>query len=954
MSVAETKEDNDSPDIEGHIWRPEEDILGDIYASESNLTAVRNAELDSAGDINSGENGVGKSEIGEVGDIQADRIGIKNSEIGKAGHIDAEKDGIRGSEVDEVGDINVERHGITDNQGENRRSEVGQAGDINAKKGIRNSIVDQVGDITSKHSAIEDSEVGQAGVLKSENWTVKDSTVESIEAIESESIAIKDSTVGEVGDITSEGTAVGSSEVSRIDGDIITEASAFHDSEIDEVYGSITAQSFNETEGFFENPRDNSLPDFGDWRNTEEWIGGEKESRGSIFNKTDLPYTVADEIVGKELDRDSYGGFIAADSIDVTDFNDNMFVVTPDSSDQFIDYEGDWTEFKSFLKDSDNLMEGLSTFNPDIDTIEGRDHLLELENHYSELLEDFSKDELRENLRYVQAFSDGLEDEQFIEILDKARDTMQTAEKEKVKEFGEVFSSLPGDLQDEFVSTLEKRKDSHVGKDLFNIGQKRKYDQFLDGEEEYEITKMMDGGNSVIEGLSSISKPASAFEAERLRELPAELAKDRKIPDPLGNWLKDRYLSMRDGRFQDLMRDIGRKEEYGELPEIDDGAFEEDSPYREMLEDALEQYDDEMRFLTHLAEAAGEDYDPDFNLKSKEGRRQHDPNFDPEEDEDFESLWEHVQKEAEKDISNKERAYLIESIQNLGKKIAREEYQEAIDSNQEKEEFTEDEVAALHAHSGYHKNTEAVEKILDPEVDPDQLEENQEWLEQNGFQYEDLAGFEEETYEVEAEQSLEKTINNKREELLDEMQGLADELGNYDVQTVEDVEQLRDQVERPSDAEEQEVYDELFKEKIDEYRGIEDQVEGVPDEITVRPAEPLEAMQMGSHFTNSCLAIGKSNGWSAAANALDANKQVLYAEDEDGEVVGRLLTAVTEDGRLEDYKVYNNSAADIDDPMDEYVDRFADHLGLERVPEDERVKDVEVLAAEDWYSSVIY
>lgn len=954
MSVAETREDNNEDlDIEGHIWRPEEDILGDVDASESNLTAVRNAELDSVGDIDSGDNGVGKSEIEEVGDIHAEKSGIQDSEIGEAGDIDAGKDGIRNSEVGQVGDIDVERHGITDTYQEDSRSVVGQAGDIDAKKGLYNSTVEQVGDITSEHTAITNSEVGQTGVLDAGKRAVEESTVESIEAIESESIAIQNSEVEEVGDIISEGTAVGSSEVSRIDGDIITEASAISNSEVDEVYGSIIAQSFDETEGFFENPRDNSLPDLGDWRNTEEWIGGEKEKRGSIFRKTDLPYTVADEIVGKELDRDSYGGFIAADSIDVTDFNDNMFVVTPDSSDQFIDYKGDWTEFKSFLKDSDNLMEGLSTFNPDIDTIQGRDHLLELEGHYSEILEDFSRDELRENLRYVQAFSDGLEDEQFIEILDKARDTMQTSEKEKVKEFGEVFSSLPGDLQDEFVSTLEKRKDSHIGKDLFNIGRKRKYDQFLDGEEEYEITKMMDGGNSVIETLSSISKPGSAFDAERLRELPTELVRDRKIPDALGNWFKDRYLSMRDGRFQDLMRDIGRKEEYGELPEIDDDAFEEDSPYRGMLEDALEQYDDEMRFLTHLAEAAGEEYDPDFNLKSKEGRRQHDPNFDPEEDEDFESLWEHVQKEAEKDISNKERAYLIESVQNLGKKIAREEYQEAIDSDQEKKDFTEDEIAALHAHSRYHQNVEAVEKILDPDVEPDQLEENQEWLEENGFQYEDFAGFEHETYEVEAERSLETTIENKREELIDEMQGLADELG-YDVQTVEDVEQLRDEVERPSSTEQQEVYDELFKEKIDEYRGIEDQVAGVPDEITVRPAEPLEAMQMGSHFTNSCLAIGKSNGWSAAANALDANKQVLYAEDEDGEVVGRLLTAVTEDGRLEDYKVYNNSAADIEEPMDEYVDRFADHLGLERVPEDERVKDVETLAAEDWYSSAIY
>ena len=40
--------------------------------------------------------------------------------------------------------------------------------------------------------------------------------------------------------------------------------------------------------------------------------------------------------------------------------------------------------------------------------------------------------------------------------------------------------------------------------------------------------------------------------------------------------------------------------------------------------------------------------------------------------------------------------------------------------------------------------------------------------------------------------------------------------------------------------------------------------------------------------------------------------------------------------------------------MDRYIDEFTDHLGLERVPEDEEVKDVELLAAEDWYKNAIY
>jgi len=950
MTVVGSSDDqNQNPDRDTGVRAAQEDTIGDISAS---FTGVRESELESVGDIDAGGRGIKASEIESVDSISSEKNAVEESEIGRIGDIESEANGIRGSEVEKVGDIQAERDAITDTWEDDEGSVIGEAGDIVANGGIRNSKVEKVGDITAESSAIIEAEVGETGVIKAERRAVTDSEVDRIEAVESESIGIKDSKIGVVGDISSEGTAIGSSTVGRVDGDIITERAAVHDSEIDEIYGSIVSQNFKEIDGYFSDPRDNSLPKPGDWRKSEEWIGGEKEIRSSIFAKTDMPYAVADEIIGGELDEESYGGFVAADSIDVEEFNDNMFVVTPESSDEFIDYEGDWNEFKGFLKDNDSLMKGLSTFTPDIDTIEGQDHLLELENHYSDLLEDFSRDEIRENLRYVQDFSDGLEDEQFIEMLDKARNTMETSEKEKVKEFGEIFTSLPEDLQNEFTEALEKRKDSHIGKDLFNIGQKRKYDEFIDGEE-YEIVKMMDGGNSVIERLSEVSEPGNSFEAENLREGILEMASDRKIPEGLGDWMKDRYLSLRDGRFQDIMRHIGREENYGGLPEIDEEAFDEDSPYREMLEEVIHEYDGEIEFLDHLAEAAGENYEPGFDLKSKEGRRKHDPNFDPEQDEDFESLWSHVTSEAEKDINNKERAYLIQAVQNLGEKIAREQYREAVGEKHEKQEFTEDEIAALHAHSKYHRNQEMVEKILEPDTDPEDIEENKRWLEENGFEYSDFTEYEPETYEVGATQNLEHTIERKQEQLLEEMEGLAGELG-YSIDNIQDVEQLKNEAERPSTTEKQEVYDELFKEKIDEYRGIEEQIGGIPDEITVRPAEPLEAMQMGSHFTNSCLAIGKGNGWSAAANAIDANKQVLYAEDENGDVIGRVLTAVTENGRLEDYRTYNNTQAEIDPAMDRYIDEFTDHLGLERVPEDEEVKDVELLAAEDWYKNAIY
>ena len=67
--------------------------------------------------------------------------------------------------------------------------------------------------------------------------------------------------------------------------------------------------------------------------------------------------------------------------------------------------------------------------------------------------------------------------------------------------------------------------------------------------------------------------------------------------------------------------------------------------------------------------------------------------------------------------------------------------------------------------------------------------------------------------------------------------------------------------------------------------------------------DPLEIFQMGWHFS-TCLSPGVFNFFSVFSNAADINKQVVYARDEQGRVVGRCLLALTEDGNLLTFEPY--------------------------------------------------
>lgn len=92
--------------------------------------------------------------------------------------------------------------------------------------------------------------------------------------------------------------------------------------------------------------------------------------------------------------------------------------------------------------------------------------------------------------------------------------------------------------------------------------------------------------------------------------------------------------------------------------------------------------------------------------------------------------------------------------------------------------------------------------------------------------------------------------------------------------------------------------------------------------------EPLEALRMGTYM-GSCLGLGGSFAYSAVANMLDINKQVVYARNKSGRVLARQLVAVSEENQLVCYEVYpGNVAAPTQRLFRDYDTQWAEALGL--------------------------
>jgi len=92
--------------------------------------------------------------------------------------------------------------------------------------------------------------------------------------------------------------------------------------------------------------------------------------------------------------------------------------------------------------------------------------------------------------------------------------------------------------------------------------------------------------------------------------------------------------------------------------------------------------------------------------------------------------------------------------------------------------------------------------------------------------------------------------------------------------------------------------------------------------------DPLEILQMGAYF-NTCLSPWDDNFFAAIAVAADANKQVLYARDEQGNVVGRCLLGISKTFALLTYRPYcHDPNLNFPKIVKQFVEQLSDQMNI--------------------------
>ena len=126
-------------------------------------------------------------------------------------------------------------------------------------------------------------------------------------------------------------------------------------------------------------------------------------------------------------------------------------------------------------------------------------------------------------------------------------------------------------------------------------------------------------------------------------------------------------------------------------------------------------------------------------------------------------------------------------------------------------------------------------------------------------------------------------------------------------------------------------------------------IDGVGDVRIAIETDPLEALKLGT-YVSSCLGRGGNLEYSAAAVVLDVNKQVIYARDARGAVVGRQLVALSEADELVCFGVYGSAKGGLVEPVFRELDRaFAAKLGVQLYCRGSEDYVIAPVLSQDWW-----
>ena len=130
---------------------------------------------------------------------------------------------------------------------------------------------------------------------------------------------------------------------------------------------------------------------------------------------------------------------------------------------------------------------------------------------------------------------------------------------------------------------------------------------------------------------------------------------------------------------------------------------------------------------------------------------------------------------------------------------------------------------------------------------------------------------------------------------------------------------------------------------IEELRGKRSENEAANIRIYIE-TDPMKVLQMGHVVRGSCLDIGGGNEYSTIANAVEANKRVLYAEA-NGKIVGRKLIAISDEGHIVQFRTYYASDFALDEPFEQFIADLGSRMGGQLA----QYGNVEKLLCSAWY-----
>lgn len=294
--------------------------------------------------------------------------------------------------------------------------------------------------------------------------------------------------------------------------------------------------------------------------------------------------------------------------------------------------------------------------------------------------------------------------------------------------------------------------------------------------------------------------------------------------------------------------------------------FEDDSPYRYALLDLLVGHGTDLMYLAGTASAAGEELSLDVAslLKKWEGERQHTGKV---RDLDMEEL----DRKIEKEIDTKQRAYLSQAIQRMGRNHLADIYEEV--AGERKDDFTEYDLAAFQMREAVRDNSMAENLVDSLLVYGDdiyhELPGAADWLSQHGW--------------------------------------TADDIRDPDLSAVVDNEER--------------IPDDGRRSAL-----LVSQPGAATKQYEVRVSTPMETLLLGDGF-NSCLQP-ESYGEQIAQIAANPNVVVGEAYDMAGNKCGRFRTYLTEDGVLTPANdgMHANDGADPDQLFQGYLETLADGM----------------------------